>query len=58
MHLKNYPHIKVIEINGDVFFGITSYGSLVWGIINKEYHATEIHPLYVRNRHSNFMKNQ
>lgn len=39
----------------DVFYAITEYGTPVWGRLDEHNNATEIHPLYVRNQHSNFI---
>lgn len=55
--LNNYPKIKLVDFNKelDVFYGVTELGSPVWGRLDSNDNATEIHPLYVRNNHSNII---
>lgn len=55
--IKNYPKIKYINYHKDldVFYGVTDVGSPVWGRLDNEGNATEVHPLYVRNKHTNFI---
>jgi len=55
--IGNYPKIKFVDFNKDldVFYGVSELGSPIWGRLDNDGNATEIHPLYVRNNHSNFI---
>jgi len=57
MSIVNYPKIKYLDYHKelDVFYGVTEFGTPVWGRLDANSNATEIHPLYVRNQHSNFI---
>lgn len=53
--IYNHPEISIVELQPEleIFVGVTNIGTPVWGRLDREGNATEIHPLYVRNNHSN-----
>jgi len=57
MRITNYPNIKYVESNITlgVFYGVTDLGVPVWGRFDEGMHASEVHPLYVRNLHTNII---
>lgn len=57
MLIKNHPEIRIVNMQDDlgVFYGVTNVGTPVWGRLDALGNATEIHPLYVRNNHSNII---